>query len=270
MDEPRVLKRFPRNEGCSECRAKKWYVENGFRYCQNGHRVQSWVEFDATEEDVRGLGQVTRRKKSDAERYGPRRRLVGAAARTLFLECLQIILRRQVAWLIQEEKHPAELESVVKDLWDLRVRGCPREEDDDDKRDVKFHSSQDDLSAPDENGDFTGKEESWDPSTGSKWPIPSVVETLVLCYFACLLLRVPTTLGDIRNWANGGRMPYKKAVLRPPPSTALSRFTHTDTLDLVSRPPQSRPLQAAHYGIPVPDGPGADRAGFGRAALEST
>ena len=212
MDEPRVLKRFPRNEGCSECRAKKWYVENGFRYCQNGHRVQAWVEFDATEEDVRGLGQVTRRKKSDAERSGPRKRLAGATARTLFLECLQIILRKQVAWLTQEENHPAELESVVKDLWDLRVRGCPRDEDDDEKRDAKFHSSQDDLSSPDEDEGFTGKEESWDSSTGSKWPIPSVVETLVLCYLACLLLRIPTTLGDIRNWANGGRMPYKKAV----------------------------------------------------------
>lgn len=266
MDESRILKRFPRNERCSECRAKKWYVENGFRYCQNGHRVQSWVEFDATEEDVRGLGQVTRRKKSDAEQFGPRRRLAGAAARTLFLECLQIILRKQVAWLTKEENHPAELESVVKDLWDLRVRGCPREEDDD-KRDVKFHSSQDDLSTPDENGGFTGKEQSWDSSTGSKWPIPSVVETLVLCYLACLLLRIPTTLGDIRNWANGGRMPYKKAVRVLPQPFALFRFVHTDTLGLVSRPSESRPLQAADHGIPVSDGAGADGAGFGRAAL---
>src|SRR5690554_4516124 len=101
MDESRVLKRFPRGEACSVCRAKRWYVENGFRYCQNGHRVQSWVEFDASGEDYRHLGEVTRRQRDDGtDRDEPhmRKRLSGAAARTLFLECLQIILRKQVAW----------------------------------------------------------------------------------------------------------------------------------------------------------------------------
>lgn len=217
MDEPRILKRFPRGEGCPECRAKKWYIENGFRYCQNGHRVQFWVEYDATEEDVLGLGQVTRRKRDDTDEDKPKKRLSGAAARTLFLECLQIMLRKQVAWMVREKNHPAELEAVVRDLWDLRLRGCPREEEEDIKRDVMFHSSQDDFSTPEENGAFTGREESWDPSLGPKWPTPSVVDTLVVCYFACLLLRFPTTLGDIRNWADAGQMPYRKAVLTPCP-----------------------------------------------------
>lgn len=218
MSESRILKRFPRGEGCSECRAKKWYVENGFRYCQNGHRVQSWVEYDATEEDVQGLGQVTRRKRHDTDNEKRSKRLSGAAARTLFLECLQILLRKQVAWMVREKNHPAELEAVVKDLWDLRLRGCPREDNESDVEwNVKFHSSQGDFSTREEKEVLTERDESWDPSLGGEWPTPSVVDTLVVCYLACLLLRIPTTLGDIRNWADAGQMPYRKAVFLASP-----------------------------------------------------
>lgn len=215
MSESRILKRFPRGEGCSECRAKKWYIENGFRYCQNGHRVQSWVEYDATEEDVLGLGQVTRRKRDETDGDKRKKRLTGAAARTLFLECLQILLRNQAAWMVREKNHPAELEAVVKDLWDLRLRGCPRDEDEEGgvKWDATFHSSQDDFSTPEGKEGFMGREESWDPLQGGEWPTPSVVDTLVVCYLACLLLRIPTALGDIRTWADTGQMPYRKAVM---------------------------------------------------------
>ncbi|SPO05815.1 related to polymerase I core factor (CF) subunit [Cephalotrichum gorgonifer] len=228
MDESRVLKRFPRGERCSDCRAKKWYVENGFGYCQNGHRVQSWVQFDADEDDWKGLGQVTRRKPAEAT-YGDephtRKRLSGAAARTLYLECLQIILRKQVAWMIREKSHSAELEAVVKDLWDLRLRGCPREEEEGPPRqDTQYFSTQEeDLASPAENGDWAGREESWDSSAGSKWPVPNAADTLLICYFACVLLRAPTMLGDIRDWASRGRMPYRKS-LHDLPSVARHRL----------------------------------------------
>jgi hypothetical protein len=36
----RELRKFPKGEHCSECPARRWYLESGFRYCQNGHRVE--------------------------------------------------------------------------------------------------------------------------------------------------------------------------------------------------------------------------------------
>ena len=151
--------------------------------------------------------------------------------------------------MVRERNHPAELEAAVRDLWDLRLQGCPREEEVGVKRDVLFHSSQDDFSAPEETGDLTGRDESWDPSLGPEWPTPSVVDTLVICYFACLLLRVPTTLGDIRNWAEAGQMPYRKAVLLTCPSPCLGPYILT--LSVVSRLAPGCPVQAT--GAPMED-----------------
>lgn len=34
------LHRFPNGERCDECRTSRWYAENGFRYCKNGHRIE--------------------------------------------------------------------------------------------------------------------------------------------------------------------------------------------------------------------------------------
>lgn len=38
--EGRELHRFPKGQTCSECPARRYYLESGFRYCQNGHRVE--------------------------------------------------------------------------------------------------------------------------------------------------------------------------------------------------------------------------------------
>jgi hypothetical protein len=37
---PRRHHRFPRGETCSDCPARRWYLENGRRYCENGHQVE--------------------------------------------------------------------------------------------------------------------------------------------------------------------------------------------------------------------------------------
>ena len=40
MSEYRELRRFRPGEACEECPARRWYAESGFRYCENGHRVE--------------------------------------------------------------------------------------------------------------------------------------------------------------------------------------------------------------------------------------
>ncbi|PKS08857.1 hypothetical protein jhhlp_003468 [Lomentospora prolificans] len=215
MDDSRELRRFPHGEGCSECRAKKWYLENGFRYCQNGHRIQSWVEYDAAEEDARGLGQVTRRRTGQSSQFddlNAKQRLAGSAARTLFHECLQIILRKQVRWMIEEKQHPPALEAAVKDLWDIRLRSCAhdttllRE-----VGDVQLHSSQDETELHD-SLDIEGRLSTWDSTLKAGWRGPRAIDTISICYLGCFLLRLPTTVADVTMWANRGEMPYRRAV----------------------------------------------------------
>ncbi|KJR80078.1 RNA polymerase 1 specific transcription initiation factor [Sporothrix schenckii 1099-18] len=95
----------------------------------------SYVPTEHEEEGNYGnRGHTARRQKEVREREA--RHLSGIEARELFLECLQLLLRKQVVWLQQHERQlrgdgeastsaqspMAGLESAVRDLWDLRIR----------------------------------------------------------------------------------------------------------------------------------------------------
>ncbi|KAL2259704.1 hypothetical protein VTK26DRAFT_6517 [Humicola hyalothermophila] len=116
--------KFPRGETCSDCPARRWYLENGRRYCENGHQVEGYVQFDVDEDDNFGkTGRVARRQRQARARA--RKHLDGNPARELYLECLQLLLRKQVAWLVRQKGLHPELETVCRDLWLLRVRDFP-------------------------------------------------------------------------------------------------------------------------------------------------
>ncbi|KLO80480.1 Uncharacterized protein LW94_2534 [Fusarium fujikuroi] len=122
MDERRDLRKFPRGERCPECGARRWYLENGLRFCSNGHQVEGFIQFDIGDDvDAGQLGKKTKKDKEVKEKE--LRHLTGQAGKNLFLECLQLVLRQQLLWLVQSKGHREELETVVRDLWDLRIRG---------------------------------------------------------------------------------------------------------------------------------------------------
>ncbi|UZP34624.1 hypothetical protein NXS19_002440 [Fusarium pseudograminearum] len=52
---------------------------------------------------------------------------------------------------------------------------------------------------------------SWNPEENPDWPMPRMIDTLALCYLGCLLLRIPTAIGELCLWANAGRIPYKRS-----------------------------------------------------------
>ncbi|KAM6515913.1 hypothetical protein FALCPG4_014117 [Fusarium falciforme] len=212
MDERRDLRKFPRGERCPECGARKWYLENGLRFCSNGHQVEGFVQFDmGDEQDAGKMGSVARREKETKEKE--LRHLTGQAGKNLFLESLQLILRNQLLWLIKEKGHREELETVVRDLWDLRTRGSSSLViDDAPAADLEMFSSQ---PTSNEKSDASTKSasraQSWDPERGPDWPMPRMLDTLALCYLGCLLLRIPTGIGELCLWVNNGHMPYKRA-----------------------------------------------------------
>ncbi|KAF5025465.1 hypothetical protein F66182_2441 [Fusarium sp. NRRL 66182] len=219
MDERHDLRKFPRGERCPECGSRRWYLENGLRFCSNGHQVEGFVQFDIGDDVEAGrLGNVARKEKETKEKE--LRHLTGQAGKDLFLECLQLVLRRQLLWLIQAKGHREELETVVRDLWDLRTRGSGAIEAEDETQaddGLAMFSSQPAASEKDDTPKTQGtRAQSWDPERKSDWPIPRMIDTLALCYLGCLLLRIPTAVGELCLWANSGRMPYKRAYYDTP------------------------------------------------------
>lgn len=169
-------------------------------------------------------GAVARRQREIRERE--KRHLTGQAGKLLYLEAVQLILRSQVQWLVSEKGHREELETVVRDLWDLRIRGASSlvVPDESAEGELEMFSSQ--ATATEEGGTVLrskARAQSWDPERGLAWPMPRMPHTLALCYLGCLLLRIPTRIGELVRWANNGNIPYKRAV-----SDSLEVLNRTD------------------------------------------
>jgi RNA polymerase I-specific transcription initiation factor RRN7 len=212
------LQRFPEGITCpvSRCKAKRYYEENGHWYCQNNHELEGVVQ-DAADEDAFGQqGKVTIKKPAEGgkDKRASQRRLKGPAFRLLFLECFQIVLRRQVQWLMDEKNHPAALEDVTKRLWDLRVRGCPGGDEKDEAVQTLVYGSQAESQSEAEENEGA-EQEDWSPNLRDKWPTPSIIDTLGLCYLACVHLGIPTRIADIAHWVNQDDMPFKNIVRIP-------------------------------------------------------
>ncbi|SPJ71383.1 related to polymerase I core factor (CF) subunit [Fusarium torulosum] len=214
MDVRRDLRKFPRGERCPECGARRWYLESGLRFCSNGHQVEGFIQFDIGDDvDAGKLGRVAKKDKEAKEKE--LRHLTGQAGKNLFLECLQLVLRSQLLWLIRSKGHREELETVVRDLWDLRIRGSGSfavdKETQPDEGLAVFSSQPEEPEKDNVPKKQGARAQSWNPEENADWPMPRMIDTLALCYLGCLLLRVPTAIGELCLWANSGRIPYKRS-----------------------------------------------------------
>lgn len=153
------------------------------------------------------------------------RHLSGNEARELYLECLQLVLRRQVWWLVHERRLPAELETVVRDLWDLRIRNFAglktaagaageTETEMDSGTDGEFFSSQagseSDVSTATTRTSVS-RAKSWTSEPGQDWNLPGLFHCLALCYLGCLSLSLPVRVGQVYEWARSDQLPFLEA-----------------------------------------------------------
>ncbi|TDZ65171.1 Ubiquitin-60S ribosomal protein L40 [Colletotrichum trifolii] len=217
MAPDRELHKFPKGERCEFCGSRKWYLENGLRYCaKEGHQLQGYVEFDLGDDDFGQKGKVSRKEKQAKERV--KRALTGQPARDLYLECLQLILREQVLWLITVKGHKVEVETVARDLWDLRIRGAAKAIDNDSasEAELSLFSSQAELAQDEQTSSRFKRAQLWSCDNGNEWPAPGFIDTLGICFLACMLLRIPTRVGDLAKWAREGSIPYKQAYRQLP------------------------------------------------------
>ena len=140
--------------------------------------------------------------------------LAGREARELYLQCYQLILWKQCFFLVSVKGFPKELETVVRDLWGLRLGvvhggqvagGAPEQ----------FGSMG--FSSTSEGGitDSDGKSMISSRSRRSEVErdsLPKLVETLALCYLGTLLMRLPTSMSEIYTWAAREEMVFTRAV----------------------------------------------------------
>ncbi|CCU76953.1 RNA polymerase I specific transcription initiation factor Rrn7 [Blumeria hordei DH14] len=185
-------KRFQQSESCSEegCRAAKFYIEDGKKFCQRGHEQDGFTVTQQDEDDFLQLGKVTHKKREVHEHAAIKCK--GIAAKKLYLQCIQLVLCKQCNWLVTEKNFAPEIETIVRDLWELRLKTLWLEEE--------------------SNPGFFAKKRGTVSDSHSH---PQLIETLSLCYLAALLLRLPISLSEVLGWASRGEILMKKVRIIP-------------------------------------------------------
>ncbi|KAL8832554.1 MAG: hypothetical protein Q9191_000178 [Dirinaria sp. TL-2023a] len=195
MDEPTTSAKpdFRKGPICGieNCRSKRYYEENGLTFCKNGHEQHGKQSTRADEDEYNAAkGRKFRQQRDVQEQVA--RIYTGRQALELYLQAYQVILRKQ-SWALVHDLHlPAEIELVIKDLWELRLQLLvDRLKTSVDEEIV--HSSQQQS----ETADATSSSQ-----TRTKWDkkgeeTPRVLESLALFYMAIAILRVPIGLGHL-------------------------------------------------------------------------
>ncbi|KAK5175574.1 uncharacterized protein LTR77_000713 [Saxophila tyrrhenica] len=201
------------------CGSRRYYTgDDGYTYCDRGHqqRERGTVIAEDTGEFV-PVGRSVRRKDSDAESSrtrGTSAGFTGAEALEHYLLCVQLVLRKQLRWLIDAQKLPEELEVLVKDLWALRLQKLQFRisYDSDTETDAPTTQVFSSQSERDSQSTRRSRQRRMKPKEGT----PNLLELLSLCYTGVLLLRSPITAADILKWVNNGELLYYRAAREVP------------------------------------------------------
>ena len=118
----------------------------------------------------------------------------GPEALELYLQAYQLILRKQCWTLVHTLHLPAELEIVVKDLWELRVQLLEYRFEKVANTEAVFSSQQ---RSETEEGNVQQARKKWE-ARGKE--TPALLESLSLCYMAMVILHLPISLGDLHRY----------------------------------------------------------------------
>ncbi|KAL7268566.1 hypothetical protein RUND412_008808 [Rhizina undulata] len=219
--------------GIDGCKQTLFHVDDGQWFCKNGHLREGELEVEADDEGLAGHGAKATRIAKEKEKTT--KILRGRRGFELYLQCYQLVLRKQVAWLVNEKGFPEDLEVIVRDLWTLRLQKLsstiPSAEDLD-SQEKDPDGSIDTFSAGYSSQSsylYTSGEESQVSSTASRLKRkrqrrkvpkssdrPKLIVTIALCYLGLLLLRVGVCLGDMQRWMEEAGLVYLRAIREVP------------------------------------------------------
>lgn len=210
-----IYHKFRGGERCDECGARQWFAQDALRYCRNGHRLEGFANHEPDEDAFGTQGKVSRKKKETRQKVAVK--LTGDEGRELYLEAVQLILIRQVRWLVDAQGFPDDFAELVRALWALRVRNLPLRERGVRKGDESdAGTSQAWFSSQSETGGESSDLDLSDATTATwarrRWKLPKLIDTLALCYLGCLVRRLPVSTGDFCDWAQKGDLQFLAAV----------------------------------------------------------
>ncbi|KAG5639283.1 hypothetical protein H0H81_004944 [Sphagnurus paluster] len=248
---------------CPTCGSRQWHKEpsSGLIACSEGHVLQDVgadkgsqnYRNEATEAEDLGPHALRKRalksgrkKKEGGSRADPRL-YHGARGRYLYFECLQLLLRKQVAALTGLWRLPKEFEIMCRDLWALQLELLPhpltaepytyaeaiRDEDvKEDSESEEETSESDEEDAEDEemaallraNSDLdesSGEEgEKKERPTGKgkgtkgRRVYESPASTISVLLVACWMMRIPVLCRDFTRLIEWYELPYLDPIAR--------------------------------------------------------
>ncbi|KAL5117806.1 hypothetical protein ACEQ8H_004280 [Pleosporales sp. CAS-2024a] len=204
--------------GIENCRSRHYEEgEDGYLYCQNGHRQEGLVRGEDDEDNqISAARKVTRKEKEvDETSVKSSKQFSGRRAFDLYLKCLQLILRHQVWFLVQEKCFPRELELVVLDLWALRIvqlgdRIASSGQETEPQPSQVFNTLEsEDEQTNDNEGGANSAPKARDKQLQST---PNLYDCLALCYLGIFTMRLPITPGDMYAWVIDGKLAFRRAI----------------------------------------------------------
>ncbi|EPS36617.1 hypothetical protein H072_9896 [Dactylellina haptotyla CBS 200.50] len=233
--------------GIDNCRSRFYHLEDGQWTCSNGHVQEG--RLDIREDDEyqprKGDRRIVEREESQPaeEKF-----FTGRKGFTLFLQAFQLILRKQVEWLIQDRHFPAEFQLLVRDLWTLRLEAIFSDRSSRAPSSSGYTSRASQSGAESEasasQGNISERETTASQGSGmsiyqsqassrsrsrsrsasrgrrasrrSKEPTPKLIDTLGMLFIACMLLRLPIEITMLHQWVAQQDIIYFRAITHLP------------------------------------------------------
>lgn len=213
--------------GIDGCKSTRYYRADGQTFCKNNHLAAGVLEFAIDEDEALASGIGNRRSRvaqisrdkvvSKVQR--------GKAGYAVFLQSFQIILRHQARFISKVLSIPY-YEPLLKDLWAMFLSAQNAgdllpEIAADVEEDLIIASANGSEAEPENTGnvyldpsrpDAETAETVWETKSLYVMHRPILIHSISLNYIALLLLRVPVTIRDFRNWIVSGEFPYMRAI----------------------------------------------------------
>ncbi|KAK6343423.1 Pol I core factor CF [Orbilia blumenaviensis] len=219
--------------GIDNCRSRFYHLADGQWTCGSGHVQEGRLDIREDEEYQPRKGDRRIIERDDSQ-VVEEKVFTGKRGLTLFLQAFQLVLRKQVAWLINEKKFPKEFQLIVRDLWTLRLESIFSE------RSSRAPSSSGYTSGVDSEGTTgypsgaeTASQRSTTPvsrphsrtttrsrstSRGRhafskpKETVPKLLDTISILYIAALLLHLPLEIITVHKWILEQDIVYFRAI----------------------------------------------------------
>ncbi|KAK6507567.1 Pol I core factor CF [Arthrobotrys musiformis] len=205
--------------GIDNCRSRFYHLADGQWTCSNGHVQEGRLDIREDEEyqPRKGDRLVIETEGGVVEE----KVFTGKKGLSLLLQGFQVVLRKQVGWMIDVKGFPKEFQVIVRDLWTLRLGAIYSERS---SRTPSVASSgytsadsatayPSDAETASERSMSTRRGRSRSTSRGRRREVvPKLLDTITILYLASCLLRIHLDIPTLHGWILQQDIVYFRAI----------------------------------------------------------